>query len=180
MSLGYRRIIGLDEVGRGALAGPLVVAAVELSIFINDITDSKLLSAAKREILADKIHNLAAQVSFGSVNPEEIDKLGLTAAQKLAYVRALEGVDGDIFLTDYYAIDNKPFIKAVKGDQLFFPVAAASIVAKVQRDKLMHENHKLFPNFGWDKNVGYGTKKHFDGIDKFGLTDLHRKSFISH
>lgn len=155
------------------------MAAVELSIFIEDITDSKLLSAAKREILAEKIHKTATQVSFGSVSPEEIDILGLTAAQKLAYVRALEGVNGDIFLTDYYAIDNKPFIKAIKGDQLFYPVAAASIVAKVHRDSIMRENHNLFPGYDWVNNVGYGTKKHFDGIKKSGLSPHHRKLFLT-
>ncbi len=177
-SLGYQRIIGLDEVGRGALAGPLVVAAIELNIKILGVDDSKNLSSKKRELLAAKIKKNCKQISIGQVSSKEIDQLGLSKAQRLAYERALSQVNGDIFLTDYYSINNRPFIKAVKGDRLFYPVAAASIVAKVFRDKLMQNLSQEFSDYSWDKNVGYGTKKHLEVIKKIGLTPHHRKSFI--
>ena len=123
--LGYQEIIGIDEVGRGALAGPLVVAAVELNKKIDSITDSKLISAAKRLTLAEQIQTLAVQTSFGLASVSEINELGLAAALKLAYERALAGVEADIILTDFVRLPGRKYISQPQGDRYFYPVAAA-------------------------------------------------------
>lgn len=177
-TFGYQIIVGLDEVGRGAIAGPIVVAAVSLNIYISGINDSKLLSRAKREELAKSITKSAKILQIGSASVQEIDSLGITKAQELAYERALKGIEADLFLTDFYNISKRPFLKAVKGDRLFYHVAAASIVAKVSRDLLMQRLSNDFPGYAWHSNAGYGTEKHFAGIKKGGLTPHHRKSFL--
>lgn len=177
--LGYEKIIGVDEVGRGALAGPLVVAAVEIYRQILGINDSKLLSAQKRELLASQISYSALQISFGLASNDEIDQLGLATAQRLAYRRCLAGAEFDLVLSDDYGL--KPIIhfRAVKGDSLFYPVAAASIVAKVYRDQLMRESAEKFPNYFWHTNVGYGTLEHKIALDTIGPSSMHRKSFLT-
>lgn len=177
--LGYQRIVGLDEVGRGALAGPVVVAAVELPLFIDGITDSKLLTAPKRAQLDAAIRAQAAQIQLGQASNQEIDELGLAAALRLAYERALEHIEADLLLTDAYTPPSSlPFLSAHRGDSLFFPVAAASIAAKVYRDALMQEHHQKFPAYCWDQNVGYGTRGHQEAIRQHGPTRLHRHSFL--
>lgn len=177
-ALGYQKIVGLDEVGRGALAGPMIVAAVELPVAIPGVTDSKLLSRQQREELATQITRSAVQQQFGVVSNIEIDQLGLTAALQLAYARALEKVGADLYLTDYVRLPDKRHMRAIKGDSLFYPVAAASVVAKVYRDNLMRQLHAEFEPYSWDQNVGYGTARHLDAIRKFGPTIYHRKSFL--
>lgn len=177
-SLGYQKIIGVDEVGRGALAGPLVVAAVELNIRIDDVTDSKLLSAARRRIVAEQIHTLADQIGFGSASVEEINALGLSAALKLAYSRALAAVEADLVLTDFVRLPGRKFISQPQGDRYFYPTAAASIVAKVYRDQLMTVYHQAHPRYGWATNVGYGTAEHRAALQKIGPSDLHRLAFL--
>lgn len=172
--------MGLDEVGRGALAGPLVVAAVSLPVFVAGITDSKIISPSKRQQLSAAITSQATVLRFGQASPEEIDTMGITAAQALAYERALDGITADLFLTDFYTITKRPFMHAIKGDQLFYQVAAASIVAKVYRDTLMQQLAVEFPAYDWQKNAGYGTKNHFAAIQKSGLTPHHRKSFMKY
>lgn len=174
---GYRKIIGVDEVGRGAIAGPLVVAAVEIYEFLPGVRDSKLLTKAKRSSVVNQIHRFSLTTRFGVVNHDEIDALGLTAAQKLAYERAIDNLDADLFLTDFVSLPQRKYIKAVKGDQLFYPVAAASIVAKVYRDQLMSVYAEAWPNYGWQQNVGYGTTSHRQAIQNFGLSPLHRQTF---
>lgn len=176
---GHKRIVGIDEVGRGALAGPLVVAAVELNQKIDGITDSKLLLPLQRRFLAEKIHQQASQIRFGSVSAQEIDALGLAAAQRLAYNRALENIHADLILTDHYRLPGRRHLKAVQGDRLFYPVAAASIVAKVFRDQLMAVYAGFYPAYGWHRNVGYGTAAHRREIMKKGsVATLHRESFV--
>ncbi len=174
---GVKKIVGVDEVGRGSLAGPLIVAAVELTSEIPGINDSKLVTALRRVILARQIRTIAEQIRFGWATNEEIDQLGLAAAQRLAYQRALENIEAELVLTDNVALD-RPHISKVRGDQFFYSVAAASIVAKTLRDTLMHSYNQFFPNYFWQNNVGYGTKAHFDAISRHGLSALHRRSFI--
>lgn len=177
-ALGYQRIIGIDEVGRGALAGPLIVAAVELTSQINGVTDSKLITKQKRKKLAYKIHQQAEQIKLGWATNQEIDRLGFTPALRLAYDRTLEQVKADLVLTDNISLPGHCFIRSVKGDQFFYPVAAASIVAKVYRDQLMNVYHQFFPEYLWATNVGYGTATHIESIRRHSFTSLHRQSFL--
>lgn len=176
--LGYQQIVGLDEVGRGAIAGPMVVAAVEIEVCIPGVTDSKLLSATTRTELANQITTSASQVRYGSVSNQEIDELGVGVALTLAYNRALEHIRGDILLTDFTRLPGKKHILFTKGDLLYHSIAAASIIAKVYRDRLMGIYHQVHPEYSWDQNVGYGTKTHFDSILHNGLSPLHRKTFL--
>lgn len=176
--LGYKKIIGLDEVGRGAIAGPIVVAAVEIYTNINGVTDSKLLTRNKREKLAQQIKDHATNITIGQASNTEIDKFGIVTAQEIAYERALNDTCADLYLTDYYPLKNYAYLSLPKGDQIFYPVAAASIVAKVYRDNLMQKYSEQYPNYLWQNNAGYGTKKHFNAIDKFGLTQLHRTTYL--
>lgn len=176
--LGYKRIVGVDEVGRGALAGPLIVAAVELPNKVDGITDSKLLSPNQRVGLAKQISQLAVQNQFGQANVEEIDNLGLAAALQLAYRRALAGIEADLILTDFIRLPGFKYISQPQGDRYFYSTAAASIVAKVHRDNLMCQFHNQFPHYGWRTNVGYGTIFHRRALLIHGPTKLHRQSFI--
>lgn len=173
----YPRIVGVDEVGRGALAGPIVVAAVEISEEIKGVNDSKLLSRLSRATIANLLKNSCLQREYGIVTNIEIDELGVSAALNLAYSRALENITADIILTDNVRLPGLPHMKSVRGDQLFYPTAAASIVAKVYRDELMHNLHQEFPVYDWINNVGYGTKHHLDAIKKNGRCAWHRRSF---
>ncbi len=176
--LGYQTIVGVDEVGRGALAGPVVVAAVEVSDFVDGVRDSKQVTKTARALLAEKLHRTSSRVCFGQASSTEIDQLGMTAALALAYARALKNVQADLVLTDHYSLPTKhKFIRATKGDSLFYPVAAASIVAKVYRDQLMAVYARFFPGYGWAHNAGYGTGSHQEMIKQLGLTSLHRRSF---
>lgn len=176
--LGYAKIVGIDEVGRGAIAGPLVVAAIELPVKIIGITDSKLLTKFERERLAKQIHLSATQISFGQASASEIDQLGLTAATKLAYERALEAVEADLILTDFVRLPGRTYISQPQGDRYFYPVAAASIVAKVYRDQLMSIYHQASPQYGWATNVGYGTAEHHEALKVHGRCSLHRRGFL--
>lgn len=177
---GYQKIVGIDEVGRGAIAGPLVVAAVELTDFIPDIKDSKQIIKHKREEIADLIHKSSNQISIGVVSADYIDNFGMSRALSLAYERALADIRADLVLTDNYRLDTKhKHIKVVKGDDLFYVTSAASIVAKVFRDQLMNVYHQMYPQYKWSNNSGYGTGEHFNSINRFGITLLHRKTFIN-
>jgi len=178
-SLGYERIVGVDEVGRGALAGPICVAAVEISREIAGIDDSKKITANQRERICEIIRQQAVQISYGWASNAEIDQLGLAPALNIAYERALRPVDIDLLLTDNYTPSYVlKHIRAVRGDQLFYPVAAASIVAKVCRDQLMRVYAEQFPNYLWQFNAGYGTPAHKKVLDALGPCPLHRRSFL--
>lgn len=173
----YPHIVGVDEVGRGALAGPIVVAAIEITQEIPDIFDSKKIPRQKREFLAIEIIKKASQVKFGQASNYEIDSLGVSQALKLAYQRALENISADLVLTDNFFLPDSPHLRSLKGDQIFYPTAAASIVAKVFRDQLMRIYHGFYPRYDWINNVGYGTSRHYEGLRKYGISDLHRQSF---
>lgn len=179
-------ILGIDEVGRGPWAGPLVVGAVVLGDKpIDGLTDSKKLSAKRRQALADLINAEALAVGLGWVWPEEIDDIGLGAALKLATVRAVEQIkvpyheiiiDGTVnFLAD---TGKGRFVTTLKkADLLISSVSAASIIAKVARDGYMKQAGESHPGYGFDKHVGYGTLQHRQAIKSLGVTPLHRLSF---
>lgn len=177
-------ILGIDEVGRGCLAGPLVVGAVILddSHYIEGLRDSKQVARPMRERLAEQIELHAKAYSLGWVSAKEIDKIGLTKAMTLAIEKALEHIDAPY---DQIIIDGSvnylpfnPKSKAViKADQNIRPVSAASIIAKVARDNYMIRMAETYPEYGFDSHVGYGTKDHIDMIKLHEPCKLHRLSF---
>ena len=174
-------MIGVDEVGRGAWAGPLLVCAVRLNKHVAGLADSKLLSAKKRQELAVIISS-AADIGYGWVPALEIDARGLAAALRIATERALQQInpipheeiiiDGTINFAPSYNVTTM-----IKADQIIPAVSAASIVAKVTRDKQMHILSVQYPAYGFDTHVGYGTKQHAQAIETNGFCDEHRKSF---
>jgi ribonuclease HII len=174
--------VGIDEVGRGSWAGPLVVGAVILNARLAGLRDSKVLTKAQRLILDGKIRRVAAACSLGWVWPEELDKLGLTAGTTLAINRALEqiSIDYDEIIIDghiNFIADNPKSRTLIKADSLVLSVSAASIVAKVARDKYMEEMAKEYAEYGFNRHVGYGTKLHQDMINEYGICEIHRKSY---
>lgn len=179
---GHRLIAGIDEVGRGPLAGPVVAAAVILpeDCELLGLNDSKQLSAKKREELYDKIQSQAISIGIGMVDHEEIDRINIYQASKKAMGMAIEDLD---FVPDYLLIDAMeletriPQKSLIKGDARSISIAAASIVAKVCRDRLMEDYAKLFPGYAFEKNAGYGTKEHIEGIKDQGICPIHRKTF---
>lgn len=176
----FGRVVGLDEVGRGALAGPIVVAAIEINVVLPNVCDSKSLSPTSRESLTPLLIANSTQLALGQASSTEVDKLGINRAQELAYARALENITADLYLTDFVRLPaSYKTIRAVHGDSLFYPVAAASIVAKTYRDQLMRTYHQFFAEYNWHTNVGYGTKTHKQKITEIGVSPLHRKSFLS-
>ncbi len=181
---GYKLIAGTDEAGRGALAGDLTVAAVILppNLYIPYLNDSKKLLAKKRETVFDEIMKKAIAVSCVRISPEEVDKLNVFDATLKGMFDAVQKlpVRPDYVLTDAMKQDFGEGIRArsvVHGDALSASIAAASIIAKVTRDRLADEWHKLYPIYGFDHNRGYGTKFHIDTIKTFGYTPIHRKTF---
>ena len=185
-------ILGIDEVGRGPLAGPLVVGAVilpeEKPEWTNELKDSKKLTGKKRETLNDLILTEAASTGFGWVSPKELDEIGISEALKLATRRAVKAVQKNHVPFSQIVIDGKiNFLKGtaledyvstvVKADDLVKEVSAASIIAKVTRDQYMVEAGKQYPEYGFEKHVGYGTAKHREAIIQYGICPEHRQSF---
>ncbi len=178
-------VAGIDEVGRGCLAGPLVAACVILPTKSQlMLHDSKLISAHRRRELSTKIQEHAIAYGLGWVSNVEIDEYGLVWSLREVYLRALEDMntevsqiilDGSVNYLEDFGICQT----LVKADQKVNCVAAASIIAKVARDKYMQDICKRYPEFCYDTNVGYGTKAHREAIARHGLTDIHRKSFCS-
>ena len=181
----YEHICGIDEVGRGPLAGPVVAGAVILpkDCDILYINDSKKLSEKKREELYQVIMEQAVAVGIGMAGPERIDEINILQATYEAMRMAIEelAVEPDILLNDAVTIPgvDKKQVPIVKGDAKSVSIAAASIVAKVTRDRLMQEYETVFPGYGFASNKGYGTKAHIEGLRKLGPTPIHRRSFIS-
>lgn len=175
---------GVDEVGRGCLAGPVVTAAVILppDIDIPGLRDSKQLSAHRRETLAEIIRKKAIAYSIAEASPEEIDRINILQATYLAMHRAISqlSVRPDFLLIDgnrYIPEHDIPYQTVVKGDDTYLCIAAASVLAKVHRDHIMVALHEEFPAYDWCHNVGYGTSKHLAGIHTHGITPHHRRSF---
>ncbi len=183
---GYEYIAGVDEVGRGPLAGPVCAAAVILpkGMVIDGVNDSKKLSEKKREKLYEEITKNAVAYSVAFVEPSVIDEINIRMATHRAMQKAVSDlkVRADFLLVDgndRIAFDGIESEYVVKGDARFECIAAASIVAKVTRDRYMVEMDSVYPHYGFAKNKGYGTKEHMLGIREYGITDIHRKTFIT-
>ena len=177
-------IVGVDEAGRGPLAGPVVAAAVIFArtYINNDINDSKQISEKKREELFKVIQDNALAIGVGIVDAETIDKINSYEATKVAMKEAIKNLnhDYDLILTDAMKLENQKVevIDIIKGDAKALPIAAASIIAKVTRDHMMDELAKKYPEYGFDVHKGYGTKRHMDALKKFGpIKGIHRFSY---
>ena len=180
---GYEFVCGIDEAGRGPLCGPVVAAAVILKKddHIEGVNDSKKLSEKKREELFETIKERAVAWSVGIVDEETIDRINILEATRLAMKKAVEGLSQK---PDFALVDAEkkvpidvPYSPIIKGDALSESIAAASIIAKVTRDHIVIELDKEYPEYGFAKNKGYGTKEHTDAILKYGLCKAHRRSF---
>lgn len=178
---GHNFIAGVDEAGRGSLVGPMTVAAVILpkNLYLPKLNDSKKISAHIRETLYEKIISKAISFSVVEVSAEEIDELNIYQATLEGMRRAVQSLEKppEFILTDAMNLNFENSRSIVHGDALSASIAAASIIAKVTRDRLTDEWHEEFPEYGFDHNRGYGTKEHIAAIKKFGFTPLHRKSF---
>lgn len=180
---GFCSVAGIDEAGRGPLAGPVVSAAVILpkSFSVSDVRDSKTLSLKQRNFLYDKIYEQAVSVGIGIVDSIEIDRINILQASLLSMRFALNNLSPQ---PDYLLIDGQFSIKSdiaqkpvIKGDSLSISVAAASIIAKVTRDRFMDEYHAYYPQFGFATHKGYPTKAHKEAVRQFGFCPIHRKTF---
>jgi ribonuclease HII len=182
---GYSLVCGIDEVGRGSFAGPVCVGAVILpknSQLLDGVADSKLLRPRAREKLELRIKNQAAAWSVAEVGVSTINKVGIGKATQMAFRKAVKLLNkkADFVLIDAFYIKhfNRKNQRAVKdGDKVCASISAASIIAKVHRDKLMKKLHRKYPQYGFGRHKGYGTKKHQEAIKKYGLSRIHRKSF---
>ena len=185
LAKGLQYIAGVDEVGRGPLAGPVVCAAVIMPLdegsIIVGVDDSKKLSAKKRETLAEEIKNKALAYTIVEVSEKEIDEINILEATKLGMKKALETLeiepqavltDGNMTLDITY-----PQRSVIGGDALSYSIGAASIIAKVYRDKMMDEYAKEYPQYAFDSNKGYGTAAHIQAIKEYGLCPIHRRTF---
>ncbi len=184
---GYVNIAGVDEVGRGPLAGPVVAAAVVLpeDVDVLGIDDSKKLSEKRREELFDVILEKAVAWGIGMADHSTIDEINILQATKLAMKDAIADLSGKLEGIDYVIFDavkindlKLPQEAVIKGDSKILAVAAASIVAKVTRDRMMVAYAEEYPGYGFEKNKGYGTKQHYEGIARQGICPIHRKTFL--
>ena len=180
-------IARIDEAGRGPLAGPVVVAAVIMpkDSMIEGVNDSKKVSEKKRELLYEKIIQEAISYSVGIIDQKEIDRVNILNATKEGLTQAVKGlkVRPDEILVDALTkIDTTgiPYISIIKGDAKSYSIAAASIIAKVTRDRIMRQWDEVYPQYGFEKHKGYGTKMHIEAIKECGICPLHRLSFVKH
>ena len=180
---GKQYVAGVDEVGRGPLAGPVVTAAVILpqDFHLLGVNDSKKLSEKKREELFEQIKDAAVCYAIGRREPERIDKINILEATKEAMCDAVNklSIKPDHVLIDAVKLKDLdiPQTSIIHGDALSVSIAAASILAKVTRDREMVEMSKIYPGYSFEKNKGYGTKAHYEGLAEFGPTPIHRRSF---
>lgn len=180
---GYRYIAGVDEVGRGPLAGNVVCAAVIMPMddIIEGVDDSKKLSQKKREYLSGQIMEKSLAYSIAEVSPTTIDDINILQATKLCMRKAIEGlnISPDVVLIDALDLNlNVPVVPIIKGDMLSYTIGCASIIAKVYRDAQMVSAAEQYPQYGFDKHKGYGTKAHIDALKQYGACPIHRRSFI--
>lgn len=184
---GIKYIAGIDEAGRGPLAGPVVVGAVIMKAesFIEGINDSKKISENRRESLYEKITEEAISWATGIVNENRIDEINILNATKEALTEAISklSIKPELILVD--ALDkidtlDIPYISVIKGDAKMYSISAASIIAKVTRDRIMKTYDALYPEYGFAGHKGYGTAKHIEAIKEHGLCPIHRKSFTKH
>jgi ribonuclease HII len=183
---GYQRIAGIDEVGRGALAGPVVAAAVILprhidAPWLSEVRDSKQLTPAKRELLFHRIHEVAISIGVGLTPHHLIDAHGIVKATRLAMKLAVERLSppAESLLIDYMRLPEVrlPQKGITNGDSLCFSIACASIIAKVARDRLMVEFDRIYPGYGLAQHKGYGTREHLECLTRLGPCPIHRQSF---
>ena len=176
---GYSRILGVDEAGRGPMAGPLVVGGV---IFPEDfyderINDSKKLTEKKREELYDLIIENALAYQIEVLSVEEVDTLNVYEASRTGMKRIVASLEPDFTLSDAMPLGDIPHLSIIKGDAKSISIGAASILAKVTRDRMMKEYGKQYPGYGFEKHKGYVTKAHKEALGKYGVTPIHRRSF---
>ena len=182
---GYKYVCGVDEVGRGPLAGPVACASVIMptDVLLEGVDDSKKLTAKRREMLSEIILKKAIAYRICLIEPQIIDEINILQATRLCMKNAVESmpVKPDFVLVDgNMTLDiSIPQQWLVKGDSLSYSIGAASIIAKVYRDALMKDYAKLYPEYGFENNAGYGSAKHIEAIKKYGLTPIHRKSFTT-
>jgi len=184
---GYRAVAGIDEAGRGAWAGPVVAAAVVLQpdsteryTSLAPVRDSKLLSPRQRDLCYDLILDEALCWGVGRVPAEQIDRMGILQATRLAMLQAVDALcyPPDYLLIDAVRLDtHRPQLALIKGDRLCLSIAAASIVAKVTRDRAMQDLERQMPGYGFDRHKGYGTELHRDALDARGVCAAHRRSY---
>ncbi|MBZ9608311.1 ribonuclease HII [Clostridium estertheticum] len=185
----YKYVAGVDEVGRGPLAGPIVAAAVVLNLKSNEdrdlilrANDSKKLSISSRKELAHIIKEKALAYKIIAIDNKEIDEKGIGWCNNQVFIECYAGltIKPELVLSDGYKIKNFSDLNefVIKGDTLSISIACASIIAKVYRDELMVQYHNEYPNYGFDRNVGYGTEEHVLAIKKYGTIQIHRKSFL--
>ena len=181
---GIKYICGIDEAGRGPLAGPVVVASCIMpeESMIEGVNDSKKVSEKKRELLYDKIIEEAISYSVAIISEKEIDDINILNATKKGLTSSIAGLDvkPDLILVD--ALDKIdtlgiPYKPIIKGDALVYSISAASIIAKVTRDRIMRQMDEIYPEYGFAGHKGYGTAKHIAAIKEYGLCDIHRRSF---
>lgn len=186
---GSRVVVGMDEVGRGAIAGPVTIGVVAVDASVGNVpeglADSKLMTAKRREAMVPIVKQWALAWGTGSATASEIDAYGIMAALSLAGSRALAslGVHPDVVILDgttsflVEEVNGPRVITQVKADQTCASVSAASVIAKVERDALMSVLHEQYPHYGWNSNKGYGAKVHTDALRTHGVTELHRRSW---
>jgi ribonuclease HII len=179
---GYSPIAGVDEAGRGALAGPVVAVAVVLPFGDFPFRDSKMLSPQQREVMAEEIKKVALAYGIAEASAEEVDKLNVLWATHLAAKRALvqvqEKLEVNGLVTDFLKLAfSRPVIAVPKGDSRSLQIAAASILAKTARDKLMKDYAKVYPQYAFEQHKGYGSPVHLAALNKHGLCAIHRRSY---
>ena len=181
---GFGRVAGLDEVGRGALAGPVVAAAVILdpaAPIPEGLDDSKKLTPLQRERIAEELRGSAVCYAYGLVGPEEIDATNILVATRRAMMQALEKLQpcADFLLIDALQLRESPLPQKsiIRGDSAAASIAAASVLAKTYRDALMRDYHAQFPQYGFARHVGYGTRDHWAALKAHGCCPIHRRSF---
>ncbi|MBR4745347.1 MAG: ribonuclease HII [Clostridia bacterium] len=182
---GYKLIAGIDEAGRGPLAGPVAVAIAVMPMddIIEGVNDSKKLSAKKRDELYEQIVAKAIDYSVQLVDEKTIDKINILQATKLGMQNCIKSlqITPDLILIDAVKLDTKiKSISIIHGDALSYNIACASILAKVTRDRLMDEYDLKYPEYGFKKHKGYGTKAHIEALKKYGKCPIHRDTFIGH
>ena len=182
--MGKSYVAGIDEAGRGPLAGPVVVASVILpqDSMIEGVNDSKKVSEKKREKIYDQILEQAISYGIGIIYQDEIDEINILQATKKGLHEAVKAMEikPEVILVDALTgIDTLgiPYKSIIKGDAKSYSIAAASIIAKVTRDRIMREWDKVYPEYGFEAHKGYGTAKHIEAIKTYGLTPIHRKTF---
>ena len=183
-SKGFKNICGIDEAGRGTLAGPVVIAGVIMpeDSMIEGVNDSKKVSEKKRELLYDKIIEEAISYSVAIIGQDIIDDINILNATKTGVTKVVEGLDVKpnlIIIDALEHIDTKgiPYESIIKGDAKCYSIAAASILAKVTRDRIMRKWDLVYPQYGFAKHKGYGTAQHIANIKEYGICPIHRRSF---